>query len=100
MKDLGESGHTVNPDPSTKKVAVVKLVQTTRLPAHHSKLVRVAINRNAALDTTLLFEPELAQLHKRGVTMCDSLIDNSEMATMVILDRNYVVGHVELASTV
>ena len=108
-KDLGESGHTVNSDPSTKKVAVVKLVQTTRLPAHHSKLVRVAVNRNTALDTTLLFEPELAQLHKRGVTMCDSLIDNGEIATMVIqnrdmepviLDKGYVVGHVESASTV
>ena len=108
-KDLGESGHTVNSDPSTKKVAVVKLVQITRLPAHHSKLVCVAVDCNTALDTTLLFEPELAQLHKSGVTMCDSLIDNGEMATMVIqnrgvepvlLDKGYVVGHVESASTV
>ena len=84
-------------------------MQTTPLPAHHSKLVHVAVDCNTALDTTLLFEPELAQLHKRGVTMCDSLIDNGEMATMVIqnrgmepviLDKGCVVGHVGSASTV
>ena len=108
-KDLGESRQTVHPDPPTEKVAVVKLVRTTRLPAHHSKLVQVAVDHNAAFDSTLLFEPDLTQLHKSGITMCDALIDNGKMATMVIhnrgvepivLDKGCMVGHAETASTI
>ena len=95
--------------PPTEKVAVVKLVQTIHLPAHHSKLVHVTVDHNAALDTTLLFELDLTQLHKSGVTMCDALINKGKMATLVIqnrgvepviLDKGHVVGHAESASTI
>ena len=93
--DLGESGHTV------------KLLQTARLPAHHSKLVRVAVDHEADLGSTLLFEPNLPQLHNKGVTMSDALIDNDKVATMiiqnrgvepVILDQGCVMGYAHSTS--
>ena len=79
--DLGESGHTVLSTP--EKVAIVKLLQTAHLPAHHSKLVWVAVDHDAALGSTLFFEPNFPQLHNRGVTMSDALIDNDKAATMI-----------------
>ena len=103
--DLGESGHTVLPTP--EKVAIVKLLQTARLPAHHSKLVRVAVDHEADLGSTLLFEPNLPQLHNKGVTMSDALIDNDKVATMiiqnrgvepVILDQGCVMGYAHSTS--
>ena len=98
-------GHTVLP--TTEKVAIVKLLQTARLPAHHSKLVRVAVDHDAALGFTLLFELNLPQLHNRGVTMSDALIDNDKVATMiiqnrgvepVILDQGCVMGYAHSTS--
>ena len=78
--DLDESRHAVLP--TTEKAAIIKLLQVARLPAHHSKLVQVAVDHDAALGSTLLFEPNLPQLHKRVITMSDALIDNDKVATI------------------
>ena len=72
------------------------------MPAYHSKLVQVAVDDDAALGSTLIFEPNLPQLHKRRVTMADTLIDNDKVATMiiqnqevepVILDQGHEIGY-------
>ena len=99
--DPDQPGHPV--PPTTEEVATVKMLHVARVPARHSKLVRVTVaDRNVASGSTLLFEPNLSQLHQKGITMSDALIDNEMVATMivhnqgvepVILDQGYLMGY-------
>jgi len=83
------------------KAATVKLIQATRLPAHHSKLVRVSMDNSKLYGSLCLFEPFLTSLHKMGVTMSDCLVDAQEVITLlmrnqgaepVLLEGDIVVG--------
>ena len=98
--DLDQPGPTVRL--TTEEVATVKMLQAARIPARHSKLVRVTVDQNVASGFTLLFEPNLPQLHQKGITMSDALIDNNKVATVivqnqgvepVILDQGYIMGY-------
>jgi len=60
------------------------------------------LNRNIASGSTLLFEPNLSQLHQKGITLSDVLIDNEKVATVIVhnqevepvtLDQGYLMGY-------
>ena len=99
--DPDQPGHPV--PPTTEEVATVKMLHVAWVPARHSKLVRVTVaDRNVASGSTLFFEPNLSQLHQKGITMSDALIDNEKASTMivhnqgvepVILDQGYLMGY-------
>jgi len=85
-------------------MAEVKLIQASRLPACHSKLVCVSVNNLELFGSLCLFEPVLDSLHKIGVTMSDALVDVQGVITLlvrnqetepVLLERDSVVGCLE-----
>jgi len=87
--------------PEAAKTAMVKLIQATRLPAHHFKLVRVSMDDSKLYDSLCLFEPFLSSLHKMGVTISSGLVDAQGAITLlmknqgaepVLLERDIVVG--------
>ena len=105
--DLDQPGPTVRL--TTEEVATVKMLQAAWIPARHSKLVRVTVDQNVASGSTLLFEPNLPQLHQKGITMSDALIDNNKVATVivqnqgvepVILNQGYVMGYAHSTNVV
>ena len=65
----------------------MKLIRVTRLPARHSKLVRVSVDCPSRLNSLCIFEPELCHLHKKGVTMSDGLVDIGEYITLIIRNQ-------------
>ena len=86
--------------------AVVKLIRATRLPAHHSKLVRVSVDCPSKFNSLCIFEPELCHLHKKGVTMSDGLVDVGKYITLivrnqgaepVVLEEGDIIGHLQSA---
>jgi len=74
------------PDVSTEEaqVATVRLVQATRLPAHHVKLVRASVDNPELFGSVCLFEPNLPELHRKGVTMSDGLVDAQGAVTLLM----------------
>ena len=66
--------------------AMVKLLHATRLPAHHSRLVRVDVPESQEMGKTRLFEPEVGALEQKGLSMADAVVGISEVgrATLVI----------------
>ena len=94
----------------TAPPAVVKLMQATRLPARHSKMVRIKIE-GACGDGTCLFEPELQSLGERGLTMADAVVGvgdgggltmvvTNQGTTPVQLEVGEVLGELQPASIV
>ena len=94
----------------TAPPAVVKLMQATRLPARHSKMVRIKIEGPCA-DGTCLFEPELQSLGERGLSMADAVVGVGDGGglTMVVtnqgtapvrLEVGEVLGELQPASVV
>ena len=94
----------------TAPPAVVKLMQATRLPARHSKMVRIKIE-GACADGTCLFEPELQSLGERGLSMVDAVVGvgDGDGLTMVVtnqgtspvrLEVGEVLGELQPASVV
>ena len=90
--------------------AVVKLMQATRLPARHSKMIRIKIE-GACADGTCLFEPELQSVGERGISMADAVVGvgGGGGLTMVVtnqgtapvrLDVGEVLGELQPASVV
>ena len=58
--DLDQPGHPE--PPNTEEVATVTMLHAARVPARHSKLVRVTVvDQNIASGSTLLFEPNLTR---------------------------------------
>ena len=90
----------------TTPPVVVKLIRATRLPARHSKLVRVSVDCPSMLNSLCIFEPELCHLHKKGVTMSDGLVDVGKHMTLtirnqgaepVLLEEGDVIGYLQSA---
>ena len=70
--------------------AEVKLIQATRLPARHRKLIRVEIDGQIV---TSLFEPELQALGQRGIAMAIAVmgIGVGKRMTLVISNQGTAV---------
>ena len=68
-----ESGHAIVEsigndmnDPSSSTRATVKLIQASRLPAKHLKLIRAGVMGPGVEGDVCLFEPVLESLHTKG----------------------------------
>jgi len=66
--------------------------------------VHVSVDNPGVLGSLCLFEPELCQLHQKGVTMSDGLVDAEKTVTLVIrnqgvepvlLEEGKVIGHLQ-----
>ena len=86
------------------KVATVMLIQATRLPAHHVKLLIASVDNPEIFGSLCLFEPNLPELHRKGVTMSDDLVDAQGAATLLmnnqevepfLLEVDNVIGHLK-----
>ena len=65
-RQTGETGGPGHKDAGASAV-VIKLLQATRLPARHSRLIRVGIaNDRGAVEEMTLFEPETQTLQREG----------------------------------
>ena len=70
--------------------AEVKHIRPARLPAGHSKIVRVEVSNSEVTGEMCLFEPATQELGGRGLTMADALVgvgENME-ATLVVANTN------------
>ena len=81
---------------------VVCLIQATRLPARHMKMVRAKVS-GYTHKTPVLFEPEVELLRVRGLSMADAMtepgVDNcvtlilqNESHEPIYLDKDQVLG--------
>ena len=70
--------------------AEVKLIRPARLPAGHSKVVRVRVSGPAVDGEMCLFEPVSKDLGRRGLTMADALVGvgDGREATLVIANTS------------
>ena len=109
-------GHTESKSPSAlvpgedTKAVIVRLIQATRLPAHHYKLVHVSVDAPEVFPESLyVFEPQLSNLHLNGVTMADGLVDVKRVVTLVIrnqgvepvlLEGGHVMGYLQPAKLI
>ena len=77
-----------NVDPATPPAAV-RLIQATRLPAHHRKLIRVEIDGKIGDGGTSLFEPDLQALSQKGLSMADAVVGvgDGKGTTLVISNQ-------------
>ena len=87
----------------------VRLIHATRLPGHHSKLIRVDHDVTEAPSQTCIFEPELQNLQQKGLSMADALVEPGDRMTLLItncraepiqLEVGEVVGRLQPARTV
>ena len=58
--------------------ATVKLIQATRLPPRHSKLVRAVIDGPRMDSEVCVFEPTIPSLTKKGLSMADAVVGNGD----------------------
>ena len=79
----------------TAPLAVIKLMQATRLPARHSNMVRIKIE-GAYGDGTCLFEPELQSLGERGLTMADAVVGVGDGGGLTMVVTNQGTAPVRL----
>ena len=70
--------------PEANKAATVKLIQATRLPANHVKLVRASVENSELIGSVCLFEPDLSRLHQKRITMSDRLEDGETTVTLLV----------------
>ena len=70
--------------------AEVKLIRPARLPAGHSKIVRVEVSNSEVTGEMCLFEPATQELGGRGLTMADALVGVGEKmeATLVVANTS------------
>ena len=74
---------------STNGSAQVKLIQATRLPARHSKLVHVDVTVSDPISGIHLFEPEQQVLRERGLAMADAVVGVGDGKGMKLLITNH-----------
>ena len=97
------------PDSGTETSATVRLLNATRLPGRHSKLVRAKVDRGVETQSVALFEPGV--LDEKGLRMADAavetrsghhitLIIENESLEPVWLKKGQVLGTVRPASLV
>ena len=65
----------------------VHLIQEAHLPARHSRLIRAHHNASEASLQTCLFEPELAALQKKGLSMADALVEPGDPMVLVVTNQ-------------
>ena len=94
--DLLNTPETLKPDPSVE-VATVKLLHATRLPARHSKLVRVKTTERGDKNITSMFEPELKTLREKGLTMTDAVVKVGEKGEVTLVITNQGLEAIELS---
>ena len=68
---------TLHSDPTLTTVAIVKLIQAVRIPAQHSKLVRVTVDSPELEVATCLFEPDIQTLERQGLSLVDAVLEFS-----------------------
>ena len=54
--------------------ASVRLIQATKLPGRHSRLIQANVQDNEIAGTTLLFEPDKEVLGAKGVSVADAVV--------------------------
>ena len=79
-------GDSAVPEGASSTSAEVKLIRPARLPAGHSKVVRVEVTNPEVTGEACLFEPAVQHLGRRGLTMADALVGvgDEREATLVI----------------
>jgi len=70
--------------PEANKTATVKLIQATRLPVNHVKLVRASVGNSELIGSVCLFEPDLSRLHQKEITMSDELVNGEKTVTLLV----------------
>lgn len=73
----------------TNGSARVKLIQAARVPAQHSKLIRVDVVDPDFESETCLFEPEHHVLEQRGLAMADAVVEIADSKGMTLLITNH-----------
>ena len=68
--------------------AIVKLIQATRLPPRHSKLVRAGIERAEIETEVCLFEPTISSLSCKGLSIADAVVERHDDGEMVLVVTN------------
>ena len=104
---------STNPTPATDNPltpkTTVRLIQATRLPARHSKLIRADVEGPEMTSSMLLFQPELDTLSGRGLSMADAVVECARRVTLLVtnhgcesvhLEEGEVIGKMEPATLV
>ena len=86
-----EEGGTNTNTPSLpqSEKASVRLIQAARLPAGHSKLVRVGFEGPVVEVGTYLFEPAVKELGCKGVSMADAVVGIGDSGAVTLAVFNY-----------
>ena len=109
-KEEGGTNTNTPSSPQSEK-ASVRLIQAARLPAGHSKLVRVGFEGPVVEVGTYLFEPAVKELGCKGLSMADAVvgIGDSGAVTLavfncstetVLLEEGEVLGELQEAAVV
>ena len=64
--------------------AAVRLIQATKLPGRHSKLIQAAVQNMGTGETTLLFQPDQKVLGTKGVSVADAVVTPGKKITLLI----------------
>ena len=95
-RETGETGGPGHKDAGAP-AAVVKLLQATRLPARHSRLIRVGIaNDKGAVEEMTLFEPETQTLNEKGLAMADAVVGVGSGGEVTLVIVNHGTSPVHL----
>ena len=77
-------------------MATVRLLHATRLPARHSRLIRVQAPESQGADKMQLFEPETENLGQRGLDMAEGVVGVGWGGEMTLVITNYGSAPVHL----
>ena len=77
-------------------LATVKLLHATRLPARHSKLVRVEVPESQRTGETRLFEPEMGALDEKELAMADAVVGIGAGGEATLVIANHGAAPVQL----
>ena len=95
-RETGETGGPGHKDAGAP-AAVVKLLQATRLPARHSRLIRVGIaNDKGAVEEMTLFEPETQTVNEKGLAMADAVVGVGSGGEVTLVIVNHGISPVRL----
>ena len=64
--------------------AAVRLIQATKLPGRHSKLIQAAVQNMGTGETTLLFQPDQKVLGTKGVSVADAVVTPGKTVTLLV----------------
>ena len=64
--------------------ALVRLIQATKLPGRHSRLIQANVQDTEIAGTTLLFEPDKEVLGAKGVSVADAVVAPGKTVTLLV----------------